>query len=206
LDARLAQVEQEIRAASIVRDYARIVAPFDGIVTAKIADAGMLAAPGASLLTVERDAGYRLEVGVEESRLASVRTGQTVPVTLAALDRTVDARVSEIVPAVDAASRTYIVKLDLPAIPNLRSGVFGRAAFPLAARTVLSIPADALIERGQLQQVFVIEDGQARLRMITTGGRAAAGVEVLSGLTAGEKVVSPVPAGLADGARVEVRP
>jgi multidrug efflux system membrane fusion protein len=204
LDSRIAQVDQEIRSASISRDYSRIAAPFDGVVTAKSADPGILAAPGVPLLTIEREGSYRLEVAVEESRLASIRTGQTVSVSL--LDRTENARVSEIVPAVDAASRTYIVKIDLPAIPNLRAGVFGRAVFALAARQVVSIPSEALIERGQLQQVFVIEDSQARLRMITTGRRAPSGVEVLSGLTAGEKIVAPVPAGLADGARVEVRP
>jgi RND family efflux transporter MFP subunit len=204
LDSRLAQIDQEIRSASISRDYSRIAAPFDGVVTAKSVDPGILAAPGVPLLTIEREGSYRLEVGVEESRLASIRPGQTVSVTL--LDRTENARVSEIVPAVDAASRTYIVKIDLPPIPNLRAGVFGRAVFPLAARPVVSIPSEALIERGQLQQVFVIEDAQARLRMITAVRRAGSKVEVLSGLTAGEKIVAPVPSGLADGARVEVRP
>jgi RND family efflux transporter MFP subunit len=206
LDSRLAQVDQEIRAASILRDYARITAPFNGVVTAKSVDPGVLAAPGAPLLTVERDAGFRLEVSVDESRLPAVRPGQTVSVTLDAADRAVNARVSEIVPAVDAASRTYIVKIDLPAMPNVRSGVFGRAVFPLAARNVLGIPVEAVVERGQLQQVFVVEDAQARLRMITAGRRANNQLEILSGLNAGEKLIAPVPAGLADGARVEVRP
>jgi RND family efflux transporter MFP subunit len=206
VDSRVAQVEQEIRSARIVRDYARITAPFDGVVTAKSVDPGVLAAPGAPLLTVEREGGYRLEVSVEESRLPSIRAGQTVDASLDVLDRPMKARVSEIVPAVDPASRTYVVKLDLPAAPNIRSGAFGRATFPAGARKALVIPGEALIERGQLQQVFVIEDGQARLRMVTAGQRVDDRVEVLSGLNDGEKVVAPVPAGLADGAPVEVRP
>lgn len=206
LDSRLAQVDQEIRSASIARDYARITAPFDGIVTSKIAEPGMMAAPGASLVTIERDSGYRFETGVEESRLGGIRTGQSVPVTIDALDRTLTARVSEIVPSVDAASRTYTVKLDMPPTPNLRSGVFGRAAFPLAVRPVLAIPVEAIVERGQLQQVFVVENGHVRLRMVTTARRRDQTVEILSGLAAGEKLISPIPAGLADGARVEVRP
>ena len=115
------------------------------------------------------------------------------------------ARVSEIVPSVDAASRAYIVKIDLPAVPNLRSGMFGRARFPLGARKVVTIPPLAMVERGQLQSVFVVEDGVARTRLVTIGERGAAAVEVLSGLSEGEKLVSPVPAGLTDGARVEVR-
>jgi len=72
-------------------------------------------------------------------------------------------------------------------------------------RTVLSVPAAAVVERGQLQQVFVVESGSARVRLVTLGQRGQSSAEVLSGLSQGEKVVAPVPAGLADGAAVEVR-
>jgi RND family efflux transporter MFP subunit len=205
IDSKLAQVEQEIRAARIMRDYTRIAAPFSGVVTAKSVEPGNLAAPGAPLLTIEREGAYRLEASVDESKLPFVRTGQTVEVALEALDRHLTARVSEIVPAVDAASRAYTVKIDLPSLPNVRSGMFGRAWFPMGARKVVAIPAVAMVERGQLQSVFVIDDGVARNRLVTTGRRRAKAVEVLSGLTEGEKVVSPIPSGLADGSRVEVR-
>jgi RND family efflux transporter MFP subunit len=206
VDSRLAQVEEEIRAAKITRDYARIAAPFAGVVTAKSVEPGNLAAPGAPLLTIEREGAYRLEAAVEESKLPVVKTGQNVEVGLEALDRRLAARVSEIGPAVDAASRTYTVKIDLPAVANLRSGMFGRAWFPMRARQVLAVPSAALVERGQLQSVFVVEQGAARMRLVTTGKRAAGAVEVLSGLSQGENVVSPVPAALADGAPVQVRP
>ena len=205
LDSKRASVQQEIRGASIMRDYTRISAPFSGVVTAKSVEPGNLAAPGAPLLTVEREGVYRLEASVDESRLPFVKAGQAVDVALESLDRRFTAHVSEIVPSVDAASRTYIVKIDLPAMPNLRSGMFGRAMFPLGTRKVATIPPPAMVEHGQLQSVFVIEDGCARTRLITTGERRQSAVEVLSGLSEGEKLVSPVPAGLTDGARVEVR-
>jgi RND family efflux transporter MFP subunit len=206
LDSKMAQAEQEVRAANIMRDYARLAAPFDGIVTARSVEPGNLAAPGAPLLTIEQDGAYRLEAQVDESRIPTMQPGQTVEVEMEALGRRMNARVSEIVPAVDAASRSYLVKIDLPAAPQLRSGMFGRAVFPLGARTVVAIPASALVERGQLQSVFVAEDGAARTRLITTGERSKGVVEVLSGIGAGEKVVAPVPTGLQDGARLEVRP
>ena len=205
LDSKLAQVEQEIRAAKIMHDYTRITAPFSGIVTAKSVEPGNLAAPGAPLLTIERDGAYRLEASVDESKLPFVKAGQPVEVVLEALDRRLPARVSEIVPAVDAASRAYTVKIDLPAMPNVRSGMFGRAWFPMGARKAVTIPSAAVVERGQLQSVYVIDNGIARNRLITTGKRRPGAVEVLSGLSEGEKVVSPVPPDLADGARVEVR-
>lgn len=204
-DSKLAQVEQEIRAARIMRDYARIAAPFAGVVTARSVEPGNLAAPGAPLLTVEREGDYRLEASVDESKLPFVKTGQTVEVALEALDRRLTARVSEIVPAVDAASRAYTVKIDLPALANVRSGMFGRAWFPMVSRKVVTVPAPAVMERGQLESVYVIDGGLARNRLITTGKRRPEAVEVLSGLSEGEKVINPIPPGLADGARVEVR-
>jgi RND family efflux transporter MFP subunit len=205
LDPRRAQLQQEIHGATILRGYARIAAPFSGIATAKAVEPGSLAAPGAPLLTIEADGAYRLEASVDESRLPSVKAGQTVEVALEALDRRLSARVSEIVPAVDAASRAYTVKIDLPPIPNLRSGMFGRARFRVGARKALAVPFAAIVERGQIQSVFVIENGLAHMRLATTGRREQDAVEVLSGLSEGETVVSPVPAGLSDGARVGVR-
>jgi RND family efflux transporter MFP subunit len=204
ITSKAAVVEQEVRAAGIMRDYARLAAPFNGVVITRTVEPGNLATPGAPLLTIEQDGLYRLEASVDESKLASVRVGQAVEAVLEA-DRKLKARVSEIVPSVDAQSRTYIVKLDLPATPNLRTGMFGRAIFPLGVQKVVAVPLAALMERGQLQSVFVVEDGVAHTRLVTTGRRTGNAVEVLSGLTAGEKVVLPVPVGLQDGARVEVR-
>jgi RND family efflux transporter MFP subunit len=205
LDSKLAQTEQEIRAAAITRDYAHVKAPFAGVVTARTVDPGNLAAPGAPLLTIEQEGAYRLEASVEESKIGAIRPGQTVDVALESLDRRLSARVSEIVPAVDAASRAYVIKIDLPAAPQLRSGMFGRAWFATGKRSVLSAPASAVMERGQLQSVFVAEDGTARTRIVTLGQRSDGAVEVLSGLAPGEKVVAPIPQGLRDGARLEVR-
>jgi RND family efflux transporter MFP subunit len=206
LDPRLARAEQELRSATIMRDYVKIAAPFPGVVTAKSVEPGNLTTPGAPLLTIEQDGVYRLEASVDESRLPAARAGATVEVALEGVERRLNARVSEVVPAVDAASRSSIVKIDLPAIPQLRSGMFGRAFFPLGSRTVVVVPASAMVERGQLQSVFVAEEGTARTRLVTTGQRAKDAVEVLSGLSAGEKIVTPIPAGLQDGARLEVRP
>ena len=206
LQSKIAQAEQEQSAARITRDYAAIAAPFAGIVTAKSVEPGNLAAPGAPLLTIEREGNYRLEAGIDESKLPAVRAGQSVKVTLDALARTFDARVSEVVPSVDAASRSYTVKIDLPALPQMRSGLYGKAAFSMANRQALAIPAKALQENGQIQSVFVVTGGEAHTRLITAGRRYQDWVEALSGLQAGETVVVAPPPELADGSCVEVRP
>src|ERR1019366_3175015 len=199
VNSKMAVVEQDVRAAGIMRDYAKLAAPFSGVVITRTVE---------PLLTIEQDGLYRLEASVDESKLASVRVGQAVEVAIEAFEdthRKLNARVSEIVPSVDAASRTYIAKLDLPATPGLRTGMFGRAIFPLGVQKVVAVPLAAVVERGQLQSVFAVEDGVAHIRLVTTGRRTKDAVEVLSGLNAGEKVVLPVPPGFEDGARVEVR-
>jgi membrane fusion protein, multidrug efflux system len=185
LDTRIAQAEQEVRSAEIARTYAEVEAPFAGVVTAKSVEPGNLAAPGAPLLTIE-GGGYRLEANVEESR--AIRPGQAATVTLEGIGRTVAARVAEVAPSVDPASRAYVVKIDLPPDAATRSGLFGRASFALGTRRVLAVPARAVRTNGQLQSVSVVEGGAARMRLVTLGARSGDDVEVLSGLTAGEKV------------------
>jgi RND family efflux transporter MFP subunit len=206
LDAKLAQAGEEVRAAEVTRGYADVVAPFAGIVTARSVEPGTLAVPGGPLFTLEREGAYRLEALIEESHLGAIRGGQAVAITLDGFPKTLDARVSEIVPAVEAASRSYIVKIDLPELRALRAGVFGRARFTVGERALTAIPAGAVSERGQLQSVMVADNGIARTRLITAGQKNADHVEVLSGLNPGEKVIFPVPAAVTDGTRVESTP
>jgi len=205
VEAKIAQVDQEIRAVDINLGYAVIKAPFAGVVIERRVEPGNLAGPGMPLLLIDQADAYRLEAPVEESRISAVRMGQGVSVTVDALNQTAAGRISEIVPSVDPSSRAFTVKIDLPALANLRSGMFGRALFPQAATQVLAAPASAVIERGQLQSVMVAEQGIARNRLVTAGRRGKYRVEILSGLTAGEKIIFPVPPSLVDGGRIEVQ-
>jgi membrane fusion protein, multidrug efflux system len=206
LDAKMAQTEQEVRAAGIQRGYSEIIAPFSGTIITKSIDPGTLAVPGAPLFTIERDGAYRLEASVEESRLSMARVGKTVLVTIDGIDRTFPARVAEVVPSVDAAARTGTVKIDLPLLPGLRSGLFGRALFDTGGRKVLTAPSAGVMEQGQLQFVYIAENNIAHTRLVTIGTRVKDKVEVLSGLNQGDRVIVPIPTGLADGAPLEVRP
>ena len=94
--------------------------------------------------------------------------------------------------------------MDLPAIPNIRSGLFGRARFATGQRTVVAVPLSAVVDRGQMQWVFVLDGDTARGRIVTLGQRYQDQAEVLSGLKAGEKIVAPVPQELTDGSKLEV--
>ena len=109
-----AQAQAALSQARTSLDYTRIRAPFDGVVTEKKADSGTLASPGMPIFTVEDVRRYRLEATVNENDLQYVRTGQQVSVVIDALDNAgLKGKVVQIVPAADAASRTFLVKIEL---------------------------------------------------------------------------------------------
>jgi hypothetical protein len=83
--------------------------------------------------------------------------------------------------------------------------MYGRARFSAGEKKALTVPSSALVKQGQVEKVFVVDGGTARGRLVTTGLAHGSAIEVLSGLKAGESVVSPVPASLQDGSRIEVR-
>lgn len=205
LAEKIRQAEQAVESARIMKDYAVIKAPFAGVVTGKMVEPGNLAAPGAPLLEIERGGTYRLEAQVQEGRLPAIRIGTKVTVDLDALGETIEATVSEIVPAVDAASRAFIVKINLPSRRAIRTGLFGRARFETEGEQVVALPASAVVERGQLRSAFVVEQGRARARLLTLGSEREGMVAVLSGLEGGEIVVNEPPAALRDGGPVEVQ-
>jgi len=170
----------------------QIRAPFAGVVTEKNADAGTFASPGTPLFTLEDTRSYRLEAMVDESDIRLVRVGEAVPVLLDSLGGAeFHGKVAQIVPAADPASRSFLVKIELPADARLRSGLFGRAHFPRGTRSALLIPHAAIVERGQLRGIFVVDANQiVQLRYVTLGKVSGEQVEVLSGLQQGEKLIA----------------
>lgn len=204
--ARIEAARAEIAGAAAQRQYTRILAPMAGMVTAKQAEVGAVAAPGAPLLTLEDSRRYWLEALVPESRIGGLRPGQSLEVSVEAAGIAGSARVSEILPAADPSTRTTLARLDLPASPRLRSGQFGRVWIPAGRRQAIRVPRQAVVERGQLEGVYTVgQDGIARFRLVRTGAQHDGQAEILSGLTAGEQIVVEGVAKVADGARVEPR-
>lgn len=200
-EARLSQARQIARAAGAVAGYGRVTAPISGVVVAKQVEAGQTVFPGTPLLTVEGDEGFRLEVAAPEGLLGKVRPGDQVGISVEGAP--VTGRVSELVPVVDPGSRTFTVKIDLPA-RGLRSGSFGKAFFQVGSRPGIAVPAAAVVQRGSLTSVWAVSgEGIARLRLVKLGRVLDGRVEVLSGLSAGEKVVTAGLEKMVDGARVQ---
>ncbi|MEI8234024.1 MAG: efflux RND transporter periplasmic adaptor subunit [Verrucomicrobiota bacterium] len=194
--AALAQAEMAL-------GYMNIVAPFDGVITKKSADVGDLASPWKAVLEMENPDALRFEADVPEAIIGSVEAGAKLSVRIGTVN--VTGTVSEMTPVADAQSRTFLVKLDLPQTPGLRTGQFGRASVPVSKTTILRVPASAVVQRGQMEIVFVIAQGRAQLRLVKTGKRFGDEVEVVSGIDSNEQVSVENVALLADGQRVEVQ-
>jgi multidrug efflux pump subunit AcrA (membrane-fusion protein) len=204
--ARIDQAEAEVEAARVTLGYLKIVAPINGIVTSRQADPGMLAGPGMPLLTIEDDETYQLHSMIEESRAGSVHAGEDVSIQIDGLGQTVEGRVAEIVPASDPSTRTYVIKIGL-SIPRevrgrIHSGFFGRALIPAGNRQALLVPESALVQRGQLTGIYVVQNNNALLRLVKTGKRYDKDIEVLSGLNEGVRIVSKPDPDITDGVSI----
>jgi len=134
-----------------------------------------------------------------------VRLGEHLNVKIGSGSEAIAGEVSEIAPTADPINRTLQVKLDLPSTSGLRSGQFGRLAVPLAETATIQVPASAVVQRGQMELVFVVKDQKAQLRLVKTGKRTGDKVELLSGVSPGEQIVTEGANQLADGQPVEVR-
>lgn len=192
--------------ANAMMSYCDVVAPFDGVITRKLADVGDLAMPGKSLLQMENPGALRLEADVPEALIGNLKLGDQLMVHGASAADGVDGTVAELAPAADPNSRTFMVKLDLPSTTSLRSGQFGRVAVPVGEVNSIRIPATAVIQRGQMEIVFVVSASHAQMRLIRTGNHLGDEIEVVSGLEADEQIVTVGAGQLTDGQPLTIKP
>ena len=205
------QARAEVAAASVAEaetmlGYARITAPFDGVISRRLAEVGDLASPGRPLLELEDPGSLRLEADVPEALIDRVQLGSKLPVRVGSRTNDLEGVASELAPTADPNTRTFRVKLDLPPESGLRLGQFGRVAVPVGEIASIRVPLSALVVRGQMEMVFVVVDQHAQLRLVKTGKRIGIEIEIVSGLDVGEPVVIEGGAALLDGQPVEVRP
>ena len=210
LEAVRAQTEaaqaQESGARTML-GYSRLVAPFAGIVTARMADPGTLASPGVPLLQVDQAGALQLQATVDESAIGAIHKGMKAQVAIDGASSTdIAGTVAEIDPAADPASHSFLVKIDLLSSSQLRAGMYGTAEFANGVRQAIVIPRSAVVSRGSLACVYVLDgQGIAQLRYLTLGAAQGDLVEVLSGIAPGEKLVdNPSDRDLA-GKRIEVQ-
>jgi RND family efflux transporter MFP subunit len=210
LDAVRAQTDAakaQENGARTMLGYTRLLAPFNGIVTARTADPGTLASPGVPLLQVDQAGALQLQATVDESAIGAIHKGMKIQVEVdGASSAKLPGTVQEIVPAADPTSHSFLVKIDLPSSSLLHAGMYGSAEFSNGLRQAIVIPRSAVVQRGSLTCAYVLDSNSiAQLRYLTLGAVQGDFVEVLSGISSGEKLVdAPSDRDLA-GKRIESR-
>lgn len=198
---RLKQAEAELAAVKVNLDYAVLRAPFSGVVSEVLADVGTFVAPGPPLVIFEDRSRLEVNAAVDQDSAAWLTPGQTLRLRARGLEHAVTARVQAVLPALEppgVGQRLRLV-IDQPP-PGLAPGMVVELAVPARhpARSFLAIPESALVRRGQLDGVFVVESDdrgrpRAYLRWIAIAPEDAPTddgyVRVLRGLTQGEPVV-----------------
>lgn len=188
-EADLRRLQQAADEARVLLGYATIHAPLTGVVVDKRVEVGDTVSPGQVLVTLYEPNRMQLVATVRETLAERLRVGSEIRARLDALGHDCPATIREIVPEAEAASRSFIVKVAGPCPPGIYSGMFGRIFIPLADEDVLVVPPEAVSYVGQLTLVDVVEDNEIHRRNVQLGRTLPEGIEALSGLRAGEKVV-----------------
>jgi RND family efflux transporter MFP subunit len=201
--AQVASLKAVAGQAATQRSFATVVAPFAGVVGATHVEAGDLATAGREIATVFVPGDLRVTATLPQAALARWKRELPVAVELPVLNRTVTAVRATVVPIADTRTHTVKVRLDLPLAEGLLPGQFARARFPTGTVRAVAVPPSALLRRGEVTAVYVVDkDGRALLRQVRTGDtlvdpKDGSVVEILSGLRTGERIAAnPVAAGL----------
>ncbi len=213
LFAKEREIRAKLRELEAILPYTRLKSPVKGLVAKRLADKGAFVTAGTPLIILDDlGAGFEFRVDVDEGFLSLISPGKRFQVEFPALGITQEAEVKEVVGHVDPRTRTFLVKLAVEA-PGLRSGLYGRLYLPTAQEKAVLIPWQAVVLRGELTGVMVVEgSGRARFRVVRLGGsyrkvgkrfipvktppereeakRQALWAEVLAGLSAGERIVT----------------
>ncbi len=203
--ARIA--EAAFKEAKTMLDFTTLTAPFSGTVTNKIANIGDLASPGKALLQIENGEKLQVLAQIPEALLLKVAVGDVLSLQVPAANRSMRGVVAEVAPAANPLSRTAPVKIDIESASDLRVGQFARVALERAGEPALVLPGAAVLSRGQMEMVFVVDtkNSVGRMRLVKTGARSSGGVEIISGLEPGERVVISNTDKLQDGQPLDIK-
>lgn len=190
-------------------NYTSVLAPFDGIITKKPANAGDLATPGKPLLQIEGENNLQILTDIPEAMIHTISMGDELMAHIPATGSQVTGVVTEIAPTADPSSRTTPIKIRIKSESHLRSGQFARVTLAAQNTKTMAIPKTAILPYGQLQRVFVVENEMANLRLVRTGisldNSGSELVEILSGLEIGDTVVASGNGSLQSGQPVQVQ-
>lgn len=184
-----AAMERAMASEKEARTYSKLVAPVSGIVTEKNLELGSMALPGVWALVVEDDQSFLVECYVDGALSSQLQVGGAALAEVEGAGENLQGQIIELTPAVDAASRSFLVKVALPGAA-LKTGMYSKIRFPLGERQAVLLPQESLVAKGQLIGVYVM-DANKKLwyRLVRTGRKENGRVEIVSGVQPGEYVV-----------------
>lgn len=194
LQAQKKSAQQALIEAETALNYARVVAPFDGLIVDRFAEPGSTAQPGMSLLSLYNPSSVRVEANVREERAVQLEIGQALKLDIPSKGLALSAVIEELVPAGKSSSRTFLVKSQIDDISGLLPGMYARLWLPTGVRERVLVPEKFVAQVGQLNIVWVVQTntkGQAvEKRFVKVGLTNEPGMlEVVSGLKAGEYLI-----------------
>ena len=203
--SKMADAQAALDTALAGRRYASVKSPINGIVVARNKQVGDLATPGMPILTIESRTRLLFKTSVAESRIRHIHKGKKVSVEIDALDQaTIKGVVLRVIPSGDPVTRRYDVEVALPSSIKAFPGMFGRVHFVIGSDKSLVVSNKAIVERGGLHGVFVVDKAnKARFRWLRTGREFSNGLEVKAGLEGGETVLAHDDRRVHDGDLIE---
>jgi RND family efflux transporter MFP subunit len=213
--ASLQEAKAALNTALAGRRYANITSPIDGVIVARHQRVGDMAAPGMPILTIESRQQLVFRTAVSEDQIQYISKGDVARLQIDALEGdALEGVVMRVVTSGDAVTHRYDVDIALPDVPGLLAGMFGRVSFVIGAEQATLVPQSAIVERGGLQGVFVLdapqgdtslsEGSQARFRWVRLGAAGPEGVIVTAGLEPGEVILTEEDHRIRDGDMVRV--
>ena len=206
------QMRNEVNASL---GYTRLIAPFAGIVSQKLADAGSMANPGMPILTIEQNGSYQVTASVPENAISQVSQGSEAIITIAALNRIIRGKVTQISQSSQFTGGQYQIKMQIPdkEKKGLFSGMYANITIPLKKATEsravddrVMIPLSAIEYKNQLTGLYTIGNhNKALLRWVRLGKTEGDQVEVLSGLAQNEQFIVSADGKLFNGALVKIK-
>lgn len=186
-----------------------IRSPFDGYVGLRMINIGDYATIGQELVSVVSLDPLRVEFSVPETLLAKMKSGQTIEVSVGAYpDETFGGVITAIAPQIDVTGHSVTIRARLPNPElKLRPGLFAQVSVTLDVQdSALMVPEQAIWPIGQDKTVFVVENGKAMQKTVRLGQRLPGRVEIVSGIVAGEEIITAGQMKIFDGADVNTIP
>jgi RND family efflux transporter MFP subunit len=191
--------------AATERSFATIVAPYSGVVSARLVELGEMATPGKPLFTGFDPSTLRVVATVPQAEVAAIQAGSKARVEVPSVGKWIDVKNIVVVPSADPRTHTTRIRLELPEdVRGVYPGVYARAHFVVGRALKLLVPRSAILRRSEVTAVYVVgADGAPRLRQVRLGEAADENyVEVLAGVEPGERVaLDPIKAGMASAER-----